>query len=58
MANRNPGSKEVIKNTMPLLDHKSFLIGRRAYHFLREEPLTDPQRAKVDAFGKKFADRL
>ena len=58
MAERNPDSPVVVANIAALLDNKSFLIGRRAYHFLKERKLCEPQAAKVEVFRTKYADRL
>lgn len=55
---RNPSSAAVASNTLPLLESKSFLIGRKAYNFLMEEELAPEQTARLDAFQQKNADRL
>ncbi len=51
-------SETVIRNTLPLLERPSFLVGRRAFNFLKDKPLTPDQQAQVNAFGTKYANRL
>ncbi|QBG46356.1 hypothetical protein EGM51_02685 [Verrucomicrobia bacterium S94] len=58
MTEHNFDSSQVISNTLPLLQSKSFLIGRRAYNFLKEHKLPAAQMAEVEAFRTKYADRL
>ncbi|VGO14471.1 hypothetical protein PDESU_03033 [Pontiella desulfatans] len=58
MTDKNRESPEVVANVLVLLDNKSFLIGRRAYNFLKDLELPEPQLAQVEAFRTKYADRL
>lgn len=58
MAQHDIHSSQVVSNTVPLLDHKSFLIGRRAYNFLKDHELQETDLAAVEAFRSKHADRL
>jgi hypothetical protein len=55
---RDSHSETVVKNVVPLLDHSSFLIARRAFYFLIEQPLTTQQELRVQEFRKKFEGRL
>ncbi|WP_322607028.1 hypothetical protein [Pontiella agarivorans] len=58
MTEHNFDSELVVSNTIPLLNSESFLIGRRAYNFLKEHELPEAQMAEVKAFHTKYADRL
>jgi hypothetical protein len=54
----NPGSPLVTEQVIRLLDNENFLIARRAYWFLEENPLSPTQQDTVDVFRHKYADRL
>lgn len=58
MTARNPSSADVVKQALPLLENKSFLVARRGYWFLREQQLSPDQQNTVDAFQRKYDDRL
>ncbi|MDF7825315.1 hypothetical protein P4B35_14920 [Pontiellaceae bacterium B12227] len=58
MSAHNQDSEIVITHVLTLLNNPSFLIGRRAYNFLKELPLTDSQAAQVEGFRTTYADRL
>jgi len=51
-------SAEVIAHTVPLLENRSFLIGRKAYYFLKNQPLTPEQAGKLEDFRSANAARL
>lgn len=57
MEDKNPKSKVVIENTLPLLQH-DFLIARRAYWFLKNQILNDAQTKQLLSFYEKNKNRL
>ena len=58
MAAENPDSPTVVSNVVALLDNPSFLIGRRAYNFLKDLPLPEKETQKLAAFCSRNANRL
>ncbi|WP_123803473.1 hypothetical protein [Flavivirga aquatica] len=57
MQDKNPNSKVVIENVLPLLSG-DFIIARRAYWFLNNETLTTKQEREIKCFYKKHKDKL
>ncbi|WP_298493911.1 hypothetical protein [uncultured Algibacter sp.] len=57
MEDKNPNSKIVITNTLPLLQ-RDFLIARRAYWFLKNKDLISEHQEKLNMFYKENVNRL
>jgi len=57
MESKNPNSKTVIQNTVPLLK-SDFIIARRAYWFLKNQKLTSSQEKLVKEFHRKHQNSL
>ncbi len=58
MESQERSSPEVVRQTLPLLDGNEFFIARRAFRFLQNQDLTEPQQRKVEAFRLAHQDRL
>ncbi|GAA3615345.1 FMN-binding protein [Flavivirga amylovorans] len=51
-------SSKVVNEVLKLLDHKEFLISRRAYWFLNNITLSNNQKTRVLQFQKKYKSKL
>lgn len=58
VSSRKATSETIVRNAMPLLEHKTFTVARRAFDFLSDQDLPADDREKLAAFREKYKDRL